>query len=148
MSLAPVPPRPPAPSCLTFTLIVLRVEVDGKVMGHLGGRRGTVSWVSPQDPPRPRLVGAWACGLGPACGKGLAEGVARVRGQTEGPWARSSPAASGPRLLSCIDQYIPPTTTFFCLSHVNGYLQLEEDSRLVPLLHTETRSLSSVLRGH
>lgn len=59
-----MPNPPPAP---TFTFVVLRVEIDGKVVGHLVGTRVR------QDLPRTHLIPTYweklaCCFLGP-CGK-------------------------------------------------------------------------------
>lgn len=55
----PTPPGPPqAP---TFTLIVFGIEVDGKVVGHLGGYRGASARLPLQDAhPIPTEVGRFA----------------------------------------------------------------------------------------
>lgn len=68
----PLQPHPSPPRAPTFALIVLGVEVDGKVMGHLGWHKRDVSAAQPLGTPQPHLLGDVGLeSLGPLCGKGV-----------------------------------------------------------------------------
>lgn len=62
----------PSPPCVpTFALIILRVEIDGKVMGLLRGHKRDLSAAQPPRTPGPHLLGEVSLeSLGPPCGKG------------------------------------------------------------------------------